>query len=432
MDWTTLGIILTGTFVILLLGGMWIPVGLAVSGLLTLYVAGGISSFNSLGFVAWGSMNSFELIAIPLFVFMGQTILCSGISERFYRGLGRWVGRLPGGLLQSNIVGSAMFAAISGSSMTTALTMGTVAVPELDRRGYNPRMTLGSLAAGGTLGILIPPSIAMVLYGSFTQTSIAKLFVAGIAPGIVLTVLFMIYIAVTAVVRRQWVGGIVERSTSGERLRSLPDLVPIVALIGVVLGGIYFGVTTPTEAAAVGSAGALGISAAVRRLSRSVFRAAIVGTIRVTSMIMFTVLGGYIFSVAVEMVGLGRNLAEWLGSLDLSPILLVLSLTLIYIALGTVMDSIAIIVGTIPVMFPVAMAYDLDPIWFGIYMVILIELGQITPPMGVICFALQSVSGRPLGDVLRGVVPYMGIFLILLGLIAAFPALVLWLPDQMS
>lgn len=431
MDATVLALVFTGLFLLLLLGGMWIPLGLGFAGVLLLFLDGRTGSYQSLGLVTWGSLNSFTLTAIPLYILMGEVILQSGISRSFYHGLSHWVRRVPGGLLQTNIVGSASFAAVTGSSLTTALTMGTVAWPEMEQRDYDRRLALGTLAAGGTLGILIPPSIAMILYGVFTETSVARLFIAGIVPGILLTLLFMVYVAGASIARKERAGRQGEPSSWRTKLGTLPALLPIVLLIGAVLASIYAGVATPTEAAAFGCLGAFLLATARLRLTRSMMTTTMIHTMRNSAMIMFTVLGGYIFAFAIESVGIARSISSWVGGLDVNFAVFMMVVTVVYILLGAIMDSISIIVSTIPVMFPVAMAAGADPIWFGIYMVVLIELGQITPPMGMVCFALQGVTKQPLGQIFRGVAPFFAVFLVFIAAIVVFPDIVLWLPSRL-
>lgn len=416
-------------FLVILLGGMWIPLGIGVGGLVLLALNGDTAAYQSLGFVTWGSLNSFILTAIPLYLLMGELILQAGLSRNFYRALSQWLDRIPGGLLHSNILGSAAFAAVTGSSLTTAMTMGTVSWPETERQGYSRERALGSLAAGGTLGILIPPSIAMILYGVFTETSVARLFLAGIVPGLVLVGLFMLLVTAMAIIRPDG------RSRLGaswrSRLTSLPSLIPLILLIGAVLGSIYAGVATPTEAAALGGVGALLIAGATMHLSWSVIRVALANTMRNTAMIMMIVLGGYIFAFAIERVGIASDIATWVGGLGLSTGIFIFFVSVLYLLLGAIMDSIAIIVSTIPVMFPVAMSAGIDPIWFGIYMVVLIELGQITPPMGIVCFALQGVTKQPLDRVFKGVMPYFFVFAVFLIILNLVPSLATWLPSHM-
>ncbi len=417
-----------GVLLALLAGGIWIPFGLLVSSVFILLINGNVFAIKSIALVSFGSLNSFTLTAVPLFILMGETILRSGLSRDFYRSANLWLDRLPGGLLQTNIVGSGIFASLTGSSLTTAMTMGTVAWPELESRGYTPRLALGSLAAGGTLGILIPPSITMILYGTITETSVPKLFMAGIVPGLLLMLLFMLFIAASDQFDKGRSARKSERAVMRERLRALPAVLPLVALILIVLGSIYLGLATPTEAAAVGSLGAFVVSALKGNLDLKTFGVILDHTIRISGMILLIVLGGFVFSYAIELTGIARSLAEWVVGMGLAFPAFIILLTILYVAMGCLMDSVTIIVVATPVLYPLAMSFGINPIWFGIYMVILVELGQITPPMGQVCFALQAVSGRPLGEVLWGVTPYFGIFLVMIAMIVLFPQLVLWLP----
>lgn len=431
MNWAGQFAIFTGILVVLLLGGMWVPFAMGVASLIAIYFIDGMDGMRALGIVSWGSVNSFTLTAVPMFILMAEILQQSGVSHRFYRGLTVIAARLPGGLLQTNVVGCAMFAAISGSSVATAAAIGTVALPQLEARRYSRSMAAGSLVAGGTLGILIPPSIAMIIYGTFTETSIAKLFMAGLIPGLLLAFLFMVYIGVVTYFRPEFAPRDAVVASVAERIKGLVELLPLIILMFVVLGSIYSGIATPTEAAAVGSAFAVVIALIWGRLRLAEFHAALVNTVRVSCTIMLIVLMAYIFSYAVENAGIGTNLTKSLVGLGLNKWIFFLSMVVMYLFLGCLIDSVGMIVLTVPLLFGSIVGYGFDPIWFGVILVLLVELGQITPPFGINLFVIQSISKWPLGDVVRGSAPYVAIILGYVALLSAFPQIVLWLPQQM-
>jgi len=423
---TTGAAVAGGVFLLLLLGGFWIPFAVAVGALLLLWEYGGWNAFRAIGFVSWGSLNSFTLTAIPLFLLMAEILLRSGVGERAYRGLGRVTGRLPGGLLQTNIAGCALFAAINGSSVATAATIGTVALPELRARGYDGRMAAGTLAAGGTLGILIPPSIAMIVYATFTETSVAKLFAAGIVPGLTMTGLFMAYVAWRALRNP----ATAPRATpDGRGLGgTVADLLPFVLLIALVLGSIYAGVATPTEAAAVGSLGALALAALFGRCDLAVLGGALTATVRTTASVLFIVLAAALLSYALGVTGTGRALTEWVAGLGLPRLAFLLAVVALYVVLGCFIDSLAMIVITVPLLHPVLLTYGVDLVWFGVLLVILIEMGQITPPFGINLFVIQGIGGGRFEEVAAGAAPYVALMGVMIALLLAFPWLALWLP----
>ena len=419
-------------FLALLFGGLWIPFAIAAAGMVTMVMGGGLASLKALGFVTWSSMNSSTLSAIPLFILMADILLRAGVSDRFYNGLSLLVRRLPGGLLQTNIAGCALFAAISGSSVATAASIGTVAIPQLRAKGYSPSMTAGSLAAGGTLGILIPPSIAMIIYGSFTEVSIAKLFLAGLIPGVVLTLIFMTYIGVHATLRP----GVAPRSTDDRvGLRAVAvgfmQLLPLLLLMTLVIGTIYLGIATPTEAAALGTLGSLVIAGVFGTLNFAVLRDSLTATLKVSAAILFITMAAFIFAYGMEKGGVGRALTEWVAGLGLSKGEFLLVLLLGYAILGCLVDSIGMIVLTIPLLTPILVAMDIDLIWFGVALVVVVELGQITPPLGVNLFVIESIAKRGLLEVIRGTVPYYFLMILFLLLLALVPELATWLPQQM-
>lgn len=426
---TTGAAVAAGIFLTLLIGGFWIPFAVAVGALLMLWDHGGWNAFRAIGFVSWGSLNSFTLTAIPLFLFMAEILLRSGVGARAYRGLGRVTGRLPGGLLQTNIAGCALFAAINGSSVATAATIGTVALPEMKARGYDGPMAAGSLAAGGTLGILIPPSIAMIVYATFTETSVSKLFAAGIVPGLVMTGLFMGFIAWRATRRPELAP---KAEPDGKGLGAmLSDLLPFVLLIGLVLGSIYGGVATPTEAAAVGVLGGFLLAGCFGRCDGEVVGGALAATVRTTASVLFIVLAAALLSYALGVTGTGRSVTQWIVGLGLSKLAFLLAVVILYVIMGCFIDSLAMIVITVPLLHPVLQAYGVDSVWFGVLLVILIEMGQITPPFGINLFVIQGIGGGSFEEVAAGSAAYVGLMGVMIALLIAFPALALWLPGMM-
>lgn len=421
----------TALLFFLLICGQWIAFSLGLAGMAGLLIYSGTSAFKSIGPIAWNSVNNFVLVAIPLFIFMGEILLRSGLSGRFYGSLSLWLWKMPGGLLHSNIVGCAIFAGLTGSSPATAAAIGTVAVPELKKRGYEPKLVLGSLAAGGTLGILIPPSIIMILYGALVEQSVARLFAAGVLPGIVLTLLFMVYVAAKCMIQTELAPRENLVTSWRDLLRSLREILPLVALLLLIFGGIYFGLMTPTEAAGVGVGGTLCLGVAYRSLTWQGLWEATASTIRTTAMIVFIVIGASIFSFSLTNSGVDRSLTEWVVGLGLPKWAFFTILVALYVVLGCFMDGISILYLTVPVFFPILIQLGFDPIWFGVALVILIELSLITPPVGLNLFVIQAIARTTLREVAVGSLPFAVIMLVMIVIIALFPGLVLWLPNQM-
>jgi tripartite ATP-independent transporter DctM subunit len=417
-------------FLALLTVGMTIPFAILVPSVLYLVMHAGLAGLKGIGLVSWGSMNSFTLTAIPLFILMAEILQESKLSQRVYRGLSALVSWIPGGLLQTNIAGCAIFAAISGSSVVTAASIGRVALPELQRRNYSPRLSAGSLAAGGTLGILFPPSIAMIVYGTFTETSVAKLFMAGVMPGFLLTAIFMGYIAVHARMRPEVAP--VERGaqTGREFFAALLDVLPFVLLIGGTMSSIYLGLVTPTEAAAVGCVLAMIIAYLLGEFNFGVLAAALKTSVRVCGNILFIIYAAFVFSYAISYAGVGENITQFLVDLKLSKLQFFLALFVLYTVLGCLVESLGMIVVTVPLLYPVLLQYGIDPIWFGVVLVLFIEMGQISPPIGINLFVIQSIWSGKLADVVRGTIPFHLLLFVLLGLLVIFPEIAMWLPSR--
>ena len=418
-----------GLLIGLIIGGMWVQFAVAGSGLFYIWLLKGFGGFKALGIVSWGAANSFTLAAIPLFVLMAEILLGSGLSTRLYNGVAPFMRRLPGGLLHTNIAGSGIFAAISGGSAPTAAAMSTVALPELAARGYNLRLTAGSLAAGGTLGILIPPSITMIIYATFTETSIARLFAAGLIPGILLALCYMGFIMLRVVMNPALAPKDTARATASELGHALLDIVPFLLLIMIVLGSIYGGFATPTEAGAVGTIGAILIAALYRRLSWSLLTEALSRAAVMSGNILFIVFTSMIFAYATALSGIGEDLVAMLEDAEVSRLAFLLIVMVVFAILGCFMEGLGMIAIIVPVIFPALLALDVDPIWFGVFVVILVELGQLTPPLGVILFVVASSSDKvKVEDVIMGTLPFFIIILAFMMLLIAFPQIALFLP----
>lgn len=423
-----------GIFLFLLAAGMAVPFAIAVPGVIYLLMQNGLTALKGIGLVTWGSMNSFTLTAIPLFVLMAELMQRSGLSFRIYRGLAKVVSRLPGGLLQTNIVGCALFASISGSSVATAASIGGVALPQLVQRRYDRKLSAGSLAAGGTLGILLPPSIAMIIYGSFTDTSVAKLFMAGVIPGMMLTLMFMAYIAV-----RSMFGRAVPRDTGVDAaapgiswIGALADVLPFALLIGAIMGSIYAGWATPTEAASGGCLFALILCLIWGDLTWAHLTQAMHRTVQICGNLLFIIYAAYVYAYAIGVAGVGESVTSWLVGLHLSHFAFFGALFVLYTVLGCLVESIGMIVITVPLLYPVLGSYGIDPIWFGVILVMYVELGQISPPIGINLFVIQSIWDGELSDVVLGTIPFHIIMFVLLFLLTLFPGLALWLPGHMQ
>jgi C4-dicarboxylate transporter, DctM subunit len=425
-------LVVTILFLGLLTAGMPVPFAITVPAVIYLLLQGGIPALNSLGLVSWGSMNVFALTAVPLFMFMAEILSASGLSSRIYGGLAKLVARLPGGLLQTNIAGCAVFASVNGSSIATAATIGGVALPQLLSRGYNRPLAAGSLAAGGTLGILIPPSFPMIIYGTFTETSVPKLFMAGVIPGLIMTAFFMIYIAIHAKIDPSVAPREAGPRSGGELLRAIAEVVPFVLLILGTLGGLYFGVVTTTEAAVVGCVLSILLGVTMGELTLQGFIQSVFNTIIFSGNILFLILAAYIFSTALSFAGLGEQVTRFIIDLHLTKLEFYLALFVLFTILGCLIESLGMIVITVPLLYPVLASYGIDPILFGVILVIYIELGQISPPIGINLFVIQSIWDGKLSEVVIGTIPFHLIMFVVLAIVIAFPELSLWLPAHMS
>jgi len=419
-------------FLALLTAGMAVPFAIAVPAIIYLLMLGGLPALSGLGLMSWGSMNSFVLTCVPLFMFMAEILRISGLSSRIYGGLSKLVAPLPGGLLQTNIAGCAIFASVSGSSIATAASIGGVALPQLVSRNYDRRMSAGSLAAGGTLGILLPPSFGMIVYGSFTETSVPKLFMAGVIPGLIMTVFFMLYIGTHALLRP----GVAPRERGpqsiAELLRAFADVLPFALLITGTLGGIYAGLVTTTEGATIGCLLAILLGAVFGKLTPRVFVEAMHNTVKFSGNILLIILTAYIFSYAISFAGVGEKVTAFVVGLSLNRLEFFFALFILYTVLGCLIESLGMIVITVPLIFPVLHSYGIDPIMFGVVLVLFVELGQISPPIGINLFVIQSIWDGKLNEVVLGTVPFHLIMFVVLALVIFWPDLALWLPQHMS
>ncbi|AEQ53706.1 TRAP transporter large permease [Pelagibacterium halotolerans] len=380
---------------------------------------------RGLGQMVYSSSDSFLLIAIPLFVLLGEILVRAGIAERTYKILDAWFSWLPGGLVHANIGTSTMFSATSGSSVATAATVATVAMPQAKKQGYDQRLFAGAIAAGGTLGIMLPPSINLIVYGFLTQTSVPQLFMAGIVPGLLMALGFMAITIIICSIKPE-LGGPSRHFTWRERLAGLPHLIPVFLVFAVIIGSIYNGWATPTEAAAVGVAMAMLIAAFYRSLTLDNLKRALLGTIRTTAMVMFVIVGAYFLNYALGATGLGRQLTLFLEGMGLGPYGMLLVIILMYIVLGFFIETLALMIATIPIVVPIIIELGFDKVWFGILLIVLIEMALITPPVGLNLYVVQGArkEGR-LSDVMVGVIPFVFVMLVMVALLVAFPAIAL-------
>ncbi|MEO8805682.1 MAG: TRAP transporter large permease subunit [Burkholderiaceae bacterium] len=419
-------------FLLVVLGsGLWIGLSLLGVALVAMELFTQRPVGDSMALTVWGSTSSWTLTALPLFLWMGEILFRTQLSEGMFKGLAPWLNRLPGRLLHANVIGCTIFAAVSGSSAATCATIGKITLPELKRRGYPDDIAIGTLAGAGTLGLLIPPSIIMIVYGVAANVSIAKLFIAGVLPGILLALLFMGYIVVWALLNKDKVPAADAPTSFGQKVYASRHLIPVVLLIGLVLGSIYSGVATATEAAALGVAGSLILAAIERSLSWRTFKEGMVAACRVYCMIGLILAGAAFLTLAMGFIGLPRHLAEFIGSLSLSPFALIMLLTVFFIVLGCFLDGISMVVLTMAVLLPTVQKAGLDLIWFGIFVVLVVEMAQITPPVGFNLFVLQGLTKRDLSWIARTAMPLFMVMVLAVLLVYFVPGLVLWLPSHM-
>jgi C4-dicarboxylate transporter DctM subunit len=428
-------ILLTIFFISVLLfflgSGIWVAlsmIGVSAVGMM-LFTSRPVG--DAMATTIWGTSSSWTLTALPLFVWMGEILFRTKLSENLFKGLSPWMQKLPGGLIHVNVVGCALFAAISGSSAATVATVGKMSIPELRKRNYPEKILLGSLAGSGTLGLLIPPSIILIIYGVAVQESIAKLFIAGIIPGIMIALIFMSYVIIWSLINKKDMPKIIEQYSFLEKVKKSKQLLPVIILILAVIGSIYTGIATATEAASLGVVGALILSYFQKSLNLETFKSSLLGATKTSCMIAFILAGSTFLSLAMGFTGLPRNLAIWIQSMDLSPYVLIFVLMIFYIILGMFLDGISAVVLTMAIIEPMIRQAGFDMIWFGIFLVIVVEMAQITPPVGFNLFVLQGMANKDMGYIARSAFPLFLLMVLAVVLVVIFPEIALWMPEQM-
>jgi len=428
--WLSAGLVL---FLLVLLGsGIWVALSLIGAGMVGLAMFSNAPVGSVLASTLWGGSDSWELAALPMFIWMGDILFRSRLPEDMFSGLAPWMTRLPGRLLHVNILGCGIFAAVSGSSAATCATIGKMSLPELQRRGYDETLTIGTLAGSGTLGLLIPPSIILIVYGVATDESIARLFVAGVLPGMMLVMLFMGYVMVWSLLNPTKVPRTTFDMTAWQRVYQSRRLIPVLLLIIGVIGSIYAGIASPTAAAAVGVLMSLVLSKLSGTLNRETFVDGLMGAMRTSCMIAFILAGAAFLTVAMGFAGVPLKLAAWIGTLGLSPYMLLAALTVFFVVLGCFLDGISIVVLTTAIILPMIEQAGIDRVWFGIYIVLVVEMSQITPPVGFNLFVLQGLTGRNILQIARCAAPFFVILVVGVVLLTAFPEIATWLPSKMQ
>lgn len=416
---------------LLLASGIWVAFSLLAVGMVGIFFFSNAPLGNVMATTIWGSSNSWALAALPLFIWMGEILFRSKLSEDMFTGLSPWLTKLPGRLLHVNIFGCGIFAAVSGSSAATAATIGKMSIPELARRGYPEKMMVGTLAGSATLGLLIPPSIILIVYGVATEQSIARLFIAGILPGLLLVALFCGYVIIWSLLNRKEIPPGTENLPFFEKLNRSRRLIPIMLLIAGVIGSIYAGIASPTDAAAVGVLLSLVLSKLSGTLSRQTFLDGLMGATKTSCMIAFILAGAAFLTVAMGFTGIPRMLAIWISTLNLSPYALLAALTIFFIILGCFLDGISVVVLTTSVIMPMVEQAGIDPLWFGIFIVVVVEMAQITPPVGFNLFVIQGLTGMNILKVAGAAVPFFLLLVVALIIITVFPQIVTILPNMM-
>jgi len=439
-DPLTLTIVLLIVMFAFLLSSIWIGVSLMLTGIFGMLIfkvnlPPAINIWDKIGDLLssslYDSLNSWSLAALPMFILMGELLYKSSISTRLLNGLIPWLTKVPGRLLHVNVAACSLFAAVSGSSAATTATVGKITLSELKRRGYSKSLAIGSLAGSGTLGFLIPPSLIMIIYGVLSNVSIGQLFIAGILPGILLASSYALYIIFAASIDKSAVPVQEEEVTWKMRAESLKDLAPIFSLIILVLGSIYAGFATPTEAAALGVLGSMLLGFYFKSLDFEVFKTAILNSIKTTVMISFIIAGAGFLSQVVGFLGIARALSEYIASLGLSPYMLMFVVGIMYMILGMMLDGISMVVMTLPIVLPIVTAAGYDPLWFGIFLVLMVELSQITPPVGFSLFVIQSISGEKIDYILKATFPFFIIMILIVVVLTLFPEITFYLPSKM-
>jgi len=414
-----------------LAAGLWVGFALIAVGLVAMVAAAPAPPSLVFATKVWGGLSVWDLTALPMFIWMGEILVRSRLSSDMFSGLAPFTARLPGRLLHVNVLGCALFAAVSGSSAATTATIGRMSLPELRARGYDDRMAIGTLAGSGTFGFLIPPSIILIVYGAATEQSIARLFLAGVLPGLMLAALFAGYIMIWAMFNRDKMPAAEPPVDRREAIRAAARLLPVVGLILAVIGSIYLGIASPTEAAVIGVAGAVILAGATGALSWAGFFESLRAATVTTCMIAFILAGAAFLTVAMGYTGIPRELARAIGAMALSPYALLAMLTVFFIVMGMFLDGISIVVLTVSIILPMVTAAGIDPIWFGVFLVLVVEMSQITPPVGFNLFVIQTITGRDIFAVARYAAPFFGLLVLAVGLLSLFPGIALWLPGTM-
>lgn len=431
----TAGEAFTGFFIMLALMLIGLPVAGALFAVAVLgaFLYLGMPTLTMFGNQMWSILDDFVLTSIPMFILLGEILVRSGVTDRMYAALSDWIRRWPGGLLHTNIGACGIFSAVSGSSVATAATIGTVALPSMKQHGYSERLALGTIAAGATLGILIPPSINMIIYGSMANTSIGRLFLAAIVPGLLLIALFMIFVAVVCALRPALGGAEMPAVPLKERLVRLKDLLPPLVIFAVVMGSIYTGWATPTESAAVGVIAALALAAAKRRLTVAMLNESVLTVVKVTAMIMLIVLAAQLLSFVMGVLRIPQAITGLVADTGATQLQILLLLIVFYLILGCFLETLSMMITTIPIVMPIVLFYGIDPVWFGIFLVLMMEVSLITPPLGMNLFIVQGVrnSGGSVMDVVWGALPFTLIMLLMVGILIAAPQVALFLPDML-
>lgn len=432
MELLSSGAVLILLLFVLLGAGIWVAVTLLIVGFVAINIFSGAVPGYVIATTIWGQSNNWALTALPMFIWMGEILFRTQVSNDMFRGLAPWVTHIPGRLMHVNVFASGIFAAISGSSTATAATIGKISLPELERRGYDQRLAYGSLASAGTLGILVPPSIAMIIYGFLTDVSIARLFMAGVLPSLLLVFLFSGYIAIWSLLNPTKVPKPDARLSFGQKLNESRRLIPVILLIIVVLGSIYGGIATPTEAAVVGVVGSLVISAVYGSLTRKSFVAAIYGAMTTSTMLLFILAASSVLNVAMGYSGVPRDLANWIGGMELSQYQLLAMLAVLFIIMGMFIDGISILVLTAAIVVPMVEQAGIDLLWFGVFLVIVIEIGLITPPVGFNLFVIQGITKRDIIFIARGAMPFFFLMVIAVVILTIFPEIATFLPSRLK
>ncbi len=430
-DLNIMTLVVFGVLFLALGSGIWVAFSLLLVGLVGMELFSSLPAGPNMASSIWATVEKWEYVALPLFILMGEILFRSGISERLFKALVPWLYRLPGGLLLMNIVSCTLFAAVSGSSAATTATVGRITLAEFDKLGYDKRMAMGSLAGAGTLGFLIPPSLIMIVYAILAEVSIGKMFIAGIVPGLLLAGVYMAYIMYQGIRRPEIAPRMQETYTWGDRLRGLKDLAPTLLLILMVLGSIYAGYATPTEAAALGVFGALLFSVINRQMTWSILMECLKGAVKTNAMIMLIVLGAGYLSRVMGFLGIPAEITKFIVGLELSPYTLMILLGMVYVVLGCLLDGFSIVVMTLPIALPMVTAVGFSPIWFGIYLVLMVEVSQITPPVGFNLFVIQGLTREPIMQIARYALPFFALMLLTTAIITIFPEIVLFLPEYM-